>query len=106
MAAIAHEIIAQDIASSACFRGTSWSRCSLTAIVAVPASIFSAVAVKDLTLGSCELVAGSKSSGPCSPAERTSDLAHSRISDFEKYFGFSFSMKAPPRSPLPDTTRV
>src|SRR5258708_5368850 len=39
----------------------------VTAMVAVFGSDFSAAAAKDLTSGSCELVTGSKSTGPTSP---------------------------------------
>src|ERR1700753_225955 len=77
---------------------------------ALSASILSDVTLKDLTSGSCELVTGSKSTGPTSPfGVWASALAHSATSDFDRYFALaalSTVTKAAPPSPLPLAARV
>jgi hypothetical protein len=74
-------------------------------MVAFSGSRFSATALNDFTSGSCELVTGSKSTGPTSPfGVWASAFAHRSASDLDRYLAFAalFSMmKAPPPSPLP-----
>src|SRR5258705_7046766 len=82
----------------------------VTAPVALSASCFSAATLNAFTSGSCELVTGSKSTGPTSPfGVRASALAQSATSDFERYFALAdlFSITNPqPPSPLPLAARV
>src|SRR5438477_7407345 len=62
----------------------------VTAITALSASRFSATALNDLTSGSCELVTGSKSTGPTSPfGVWASAFAHRAASAFERYFALA-----------------
>ena len=76
----------------------------VTAMTALSASSFSVATLNDFTSGSCELVTGSKSTGPTSPfGVWASAFAHSATSAFDRYFAFAalFSMmNAPPPSPF------
>jgi len=86
------------------------SQTPLAAIVALPASSFSATALNDFTFGSCELVTGSKSTGPTSPfGVWASALAHNSTSAFDRCCAFAAllsMMNAPPPSPLPFAARA
>src|SRR6202163_2680933 len=82
----------------------------VTATTALSASSFSGTSLNDLTFGSCELVTGSKSTGPTSPlGVWASAFAHNSTSALDRYFALAawFSMmNAPPPSPLPFATRA
>src|SRR6267154_5460582 len=82
----------------------------VTATTALSASSFSGTTLNDLTFGSCELVTGSKSTGPTSPlGVRASAFAHTSTSVLDRYFALAawFSMmNAPPPSPLPLAARA
>jgi hypothetical protein len=82
----------------------------VTAMVALSASSFSATALNDLTSGSCELVTGSKSTGPTSPfGVWASAFAHKATSAFDRYFAFATLLSMtnpPPPSSLPFAARA
>src|SRR5216683_2660972 len=74
----------------------------VTATTALSASSFSGTTLNDLTFGSCELVTGSKSTGPTSPlGVWASAFAHNSTSALDRYFAFAARlsiMNAPPPS--------
>src|ERR1700720_3694034 len=82
----------------------------VTARVARSLLKLSVVIVNDLTSGSCELVRGSKSTGPTSPfGVWASALSHKAVSSRERFRARADLLDVtnpPPPSPLPLATRV